>query len=338
MTDCERPLVSIIVPVYNVERYVDCCLDSIRRQTYDRLEIIMVEDCSTDSSLERLRAHLCDLRVRLIPHGRNYGLSAARNTGIEAATGEYLMFVDSDDAIAPKLVETCVAHALENRADVVVFDFAPFCDGDPLPVISEDVAGLRGRMLKGVEYLTLPHFAWLKFIRRGLLASSRLRFPVGYHYEDWPFHWELGFAAKAIYLVDGGGYAYRQRGASITASRGRKLLDQFKVQQMVLDAVREHGGLEEKIALSTKVCTSFWAVLSRIDAELLFEAVGSAKEMLASLRSVMSVFPHNVRTALMIGSLSLPTPVAYRAISLARWLKQILGMFGVGASREKGMI
>ena len=82
MTPASNPLVSVIVPVYNVERYVDECLASIRAQTYANLEILVVEDCSTDGSLQALTPHLDDPRVRLIRHGKNGGLSAARNTGI----------------------------------------------------------------------------------------------------------------------------------------------------------------------------------------------------------------------------------------------------------------
>lgn len=87
MNHQNNPLVSVIVPVYNVEQYLDECLYSIRQQTYENLEIIVVEDCSTDKSLEVLSKHLNDQRIKLIRHEKNSGLSAARNTGIDAAKG-----------------------------------------------------------------------------------------------------------------------------------------------------------------------------------------------------------------------------------------------------------
>ena len=129
MTQVTQPLVSIIVPVYNVERYVDECLASIRAQTYVNLEILLVEDCSTDGSLKALAPHLEDPRVRLIRHERNGGLSAARNTGIEAATGDYVMFVDSDDLVDVTLVAACVACAQRTGTEVVTYDCKPFMDG-----------------------------------------------------------------------------------------------------------------------------------------------------------------------------------------------------------------
>jgi glycosyltransferase involved in cell wall biosynthesis len=154
------PLVSVIVPVYNVERYVDCCLDSVRGQTYDRVEIIVVEDCSTDASLTRLNPHLRDPRVRLIRHEHNSGLSAARNTGIEAATGDYVMFVDSDDAIAPGLVDACVSHAKLTGADVLLYDFVAFHDGDVMPTLELTASTAVTKSLERAAYFKLQHFAW----------------------------------------------------------------------------------------------------------------------------------------------------------------------------------
>ena len=113
MNAIEKPLISIIVPVYNVERYIDACLDSIKQQTYKNSEIILVEDCSTDNSNQIIQAHLADQRIRIIQHKVNGGLSAARNTGMQAATGEYMMFVDSDDLIESTLVCSCWQAAVE---------------------------------------------------------------------------------------------------------------------------------------------------------------------------------------------------------------------------------
>src|SRR5690554_5458375 len=132
MSTARSPLVSIVIPLYNVEQYVDECLESVRQQTYENLEIIVVEDCSTDNSLKALEPYLADERVRLIQHEQNGGLSAARNTGIEAATGEYLMFVDSDDVVERTLVEVCIRAARRLSADVVTYGCIPFNDGEAI--------------------------------------------------------------------------------------------------------------------------------------------------------------------------------------------------------------
>lgn len=331
MSTLGRPLVSVIVPVYNVEQYLDCCLESVRSQTWEHLEIIVVEDCSTDDSLVRLQPHLADSRVCLIRHERNAGLAAARNTGIAAANGDYVLFVDSDDAIAPALVETCVATAAAEDVDAVVFDFEPFQDGEPLPALGQDVGG-GARLLDQTHYFRLPHFAWLKFIRRTLLADRALRFPVGYYYEDWPFHWELGLVARSMWQLDGRWYGYRQRPASISASSSRKLLDQFAVQEMVLHRMATRRNQVGARVLSEKVHDSFWTILTRIDAELLPEAVVRARRIRLELRRVEPAPSSHGRGAIMARILALPAGLAMTAIRLIRLLKR-----GAAPLRNKGI-
>lgn len=331
MSTPEGPLVSVIVPVYNVEQYLDCCLESIRAQTWEHLEIIVVEDGSADCSLTRLQPHLTDPRVRLIRHERNSGLSAARNTGIEAARGDYVLFVDSDDAIAPTLVAACAAAAQGQDADVVVFDFAPFSDGGPLPALGQ-AAGAGKRPLAQVDYFSLPHFAWLKFMRRSLLDDRELRFPVGYCYEDWPFHWELGLLARSLLELDGKWYAYRQRAASISASSGRKLLDQFAVQDMVLRRLAVHHNDAGMRVFSAKVHEAFWTVLTRIDPELLPEALARARQLQHALGRAGVAPSGGGRGAIMARVLALPPGLAKAAVRLARFAKR-----GAAPLRNRGM-
>jgi len=114
-------LVSIVVPVYNVEQYLDRCLESIVNQTYKRTEIILVDDGSTDSSSAMCdRWAAADSRVTVI-HKQNGGLGMARNTGLDHASGEYIFFLDSDDYVDVTMVEKCVRNARENGAEVVIF-------------------------------------------------------------------------------------------------------------------------------------------------------------------------------------------------------------------------
>jgi glycosyltransferase involved in cell wall biosynthesis len=285
MSATANPLVSIIVPVYNVERYLDECIESIRRQTYERLEIIVVEDCSTDGSKAELESHLADPRVRLIQHERNSGLSAARNTGIEAATGDFVLFVDSDDAIAPALVETCLSTAMESGADVVVFDFVTFQDGAAIPENKIKVGPLHIRQLEMLEYFGLPHFAWIKFIRAGLFQNPRLRFSVDLYYEDWPFHWELGFISNIILHLKFVGCHYRLRGDSITSAPGRRLLHITESQRLMAEIVERYQARKDvRRLLARKVQDGAWFVLTTIEDSFLLEAIRTVRAHVSLMR------------------------------------------------------
>lgn len=318
MNDSVSPLVTIIVPVYNVEGYVSNCLDSIQAQSYTRLEIILVEDCSTDGSLSELQRHMADPRLRLIRHANNAGLSAARNSGIEAATGDYIMFVDSDDVVARGLVAACVAQAAATGADVIGYDYQPFQDGEGPPDLVQPSVSIKATRLARSDYLRLPHFAWLKFIRSELLQDPRLRFPVGLHYEDWPFHWQLGFSAGVISHMSGSWVGYRQRSTSITGSVGRKLLDQFAVQAKVLEMVRDQGDAEDGAALADKIYQGFWSVLMRIESDSLNEAVDLARSLRSALAGARFFPSPDWRSRVMGLILASPSRLAALSIRLLR--------------------
>lgn len=285
MSIIEKPLISVIVPVYNVELYIDACLDSIKQQTYKNLEIIIVEDCSTDSSIQLLQSHLKDERIKLMQHEKNSGLSAARNTGIDAATGEYMMFVDSDDIVDARLVEACVRCAIKTGAELVTYGFTPFKDGIPNSELPYPPYNLELEyVIENEEYFNLSHFAWLKFIRTSVVKSASLSFPVGLYYEDWPFHWHLGLSTKNKYHKPVGFYFYRQRGTSITGSTGKKLLDLFVIHSRVMKLVQDYKAHEIQSVLANKIRQSHWSILTRIDSELLISALEKAKKAEKSMR------------------------------------------------------
>lgn len=121
--DAKKPLISVIVPVYNVEKYLPKCLDSLLAQTWQELEIIVVDDGSPDNSWDIMQEYARrDSRVRLIRQ-KNGGLSAARNAGVEAARGEWIGFLDSDDYVAPEMYERLYRAAVEQGAQMAVCSF-----------------------------------------------------------------------------------------------------------------------------------------------------------------------------------------------------------------------
>lgn len=321
MNSQHTPLVSVIVPVYNVEQYLDECLNSIRQQTYKNIEIIVVEDCSTDNSLNTLTKHLEDPRVKLIQHEKNSGLSAARNTGIDAAKGDYIMFVDSDDLVHLSLIKLCVKYAIVNDADLITYDFKAFEDGIKLSPQLDLSAVNNSKVLEQREaYFDQQHFAWLKFMRTSLVKTKSLYFPIGLYYEDWPFHWELGLVAKKKYHIPAELLLYRQRKTSITGSSGKKLLDLFKIHGLVLNLLEQYKAVSLKEKFANKVKMSQWSVLTRIDKNLLVQSLNDAKKIDKVLKNKNYKYEVNIRIIIINLIVSLPNILALKLLKLLRVL------------------
>lgn len=125
MENQNRPLVSIVIPVYKAENYIGKCIESLQHQTYSNLQIILIEDGSPDSS-----GRICDDyavkddRITVIHHERNMGVSKTRNDGLAIVKGEYIAFVDGDDYVAPTMIEDCLSTINEKQVDVVIFDIS----------------------------------------------------------------------------------------------------------------------------------------------------------------------------------------------------------------------
>lgn len=215
-----EPLISVIVPVYNVERYLDQCLESIVGQSYRHLEILVVDDGSTDGSGE-----MCDRwverdeRIRVI-HQPNGGLSAARNTALDVMTGDMVIMVDSDDVLHPEAATTLL-HAIEsNNADIVVGDYITVI-GDEQPQWPETQNnGSKYRSFTQCEALLavfyqsgLTHSAWARIYRARLFDD--IRYPVGRLYEDLAIIYPLLKKCEIIGKIDACVYGYRQRENSI---------------------------------------------------------------------------------------------------------------------------
>ena len=227
------PAISVIIPVYKVEPYLDACVSSVAGQTFSDLEILLVDDGSPDRCPE-----LCDTwaqkdpRVRVI-HQENGGLSAARNTGIEAATGEFLAFVDSDDMLEPDALRRAWEAQQACQADLVIFNLV-YVDEHNHPLPAPDFSGFRDEVLTADEvwqrYFALAEqkiyyvVAWNKLYRRELFKT--LRYAPGKRYEDQFLLPGLLAQCKTVACLKYVGYRYAQRGGSIMAQgSSRNYLD-----------------------------------------------------------------------------------------------------------------
>lgn len=223
---CEKPTISIIVPVYNVEKYLPECIESILAQTFTDFELILVEDGSPDNC-----PALCDAaaekdaRIRVI-HQKNGGLSAARNAGLDAARGAWIGFVDSDDYIAPEMYEVLHQAVQSTGADLALCDYAEVDEaGKPCPPmhVSLSEGELTGQKLLKRASGLMVQLAWNKLYRRAIF--TQLRYPEGKLNEDLFLIPEVCLQIQKAVVVPKALYYYVQRGGSIMS--GNKTLRHF---------------------------------------------------------------------------------------------------------------
>lgn len=177
-------LVSVVVPVYKVGQYLERCVKSICEQTYQELEIILVNDGSPDrcgEMCEELAQK--DNRIQVL-HKQNGGLSDARNAGVKLATGKYLLFVDSDDYIAKDLVEKTVTEAEKMACDMVLFDYYCVENGIEEVRTTQIPGGKVISLEKEHQLLLAPPAAWAKLFNREFYVKADCPFPKGLYFED----------------------------------------------------------------------------------------------------------------------------------------------------------
>src|SRR3954454_4370995 len=208
------PRVSVVVPIYNVETYLEPCLESLAAQTFADLEVVLVNDGSNDRSPAIAGAFSTrDPRFKLV-HRSNGGLSAARNTGIDVATGEFLAFVDSDDLVTPAAYELLVGALDESGSD--------FASGNVHRLSRSGTRQARFLARTFAETRLKTHItrdrlllhdrtAWNKLWRRSFWDAQGRRFPEGRTYEDIPVTLPLHFAARSVDVLADVVYYWRTR-------------------------------------------------------------------------------------------------------------------------------
>lgn len=236
-------LVSIVVPVYNVEKYLNRCLDSISLQTYKNIEIILVDDGTQDNS-----GAICDTwsdkdpRVTVI-HQKNGGLSNARNSGIAKANGEYLVFVDSDDIVAHNMVERLVILLEGEHADIAICGVYHIFDESRISFDTEEASVKvfdRRSAIKELWYQKsfLPS-AWGKIYKRQLFDTSR--FTEGILFEDIDLMHELFWKSRKIVYAELPLYGYVHRENSITTAKfSKKDCDILQIAEKLLIFAKEN--------------------------------------------------------------------------------------------------
>lgn len=244
--------VSVIVPVYKVEKYLDVCLDSILNQTFEDFEVICINDGSPDSCIDILRQYsLLDKRIKVYSQ-KNQGLSAARNLGMKYAGGEFITFVDSDDFLSPVALERMYQNITENKSDYMfsyVYQVFPerllFWE---LPNIKEFKKAIQKPVfnendLDAEFYLKFIFSAWAKMYRREFIKN--FSFPEGLIFEDLPFFASCYLNAKKISYDFEPLYFYRKNPNSIIGNAGKNFIDIFKINEITNKIFEECGKLDK---------------------------------------------------------------------------------------------
>lgn len=213
------PLISVIIPCYNVENYIEECMNSIIHQSYKNLEIIVVNDGSMDNTKQRISLFLEDKRVKYIEQ-ENQGQSKARNSALEIMQGKYVCFVDGDDCIHRDFIKFLYQEIIENNADISVCDFIKFQDSEKIDFIkdSDNTKNILKRKEAYNVLLTDVRLCvvWNKLYKVKLF--DKLRFEMGRNYEDeLLIHHILGKVEKIV-MSNRKLYYYRQRIGSIMSS------------------------------------------------------------------------------------------------------------------------
>ena len=219
-------LISVIVPVYNTETYLETCLGSLLRQSYENIEIIAVNDGSTDGSLSVMeRFALKDPRMKTVSI-ENSGLSAARNVGLDMASGDWLMFVDSDDYVDEEFCAHSLENVIKNNAEIGIVSYRRIDpdggEGGPAIPIENNVL-TREQVMKRLSEIGLEHYMWNKIFRKDLFDG--IRFPAGELWEDIAVLYLLLDRSHRVSLSDEPLYNYVRHPGTIM---GHHMLRSYK--------------------------------------------------------------------------------------------------------------
>lgn len=248
--------VSVIVPVFNSEKYLQKCIESLLNQSLSELEIIIIDDASSDGSKEILKKYLTDKRIKVVSKPVNEGVSAARNDGINIATREYIGFVDSDDYVAKDMFEKMYQSAIDQRADVVSAGHVNWDEENnsmishpsPLPANNNIDSAQMRRYLSQSNKTRFLWYAWRNIYKRDMLNTNNILFEkdikIG---EDSIFNLKAFYYAKRTYVMNEQFYYYRDTPNSLTSKKGKiYLTESLKLQYLRKVQLFEEFGLGDE--------------------------------------------------------------------------------------------
>lgn len=266
--------VSVVIPIYNVEDYLGECLDSVTNQTLTDIEIICVNDGSTDRSLEILKEYASrDSRIMVIDQ-ENGGHAVATNRGMKLAQGEYLYLMDSDDIVDVHALEETVKVADEKNVDFVIFqainyymDTGEYKEQENYSM--DELADFVGDSV--FNWKDIKDYAWSitvtpwsKIYRRDFIEKNNCSFPEGLVFDDNIFFWEVLFSAERITFYRKHLFTRRWHSSSSTMAGNRNFMDGIVILKLVWETFRRFGTFEDfkETLYHRRVSTSYWRMIA----------------------------------------------------------------------------
>ena len=244
-------MISVIIPVYNVEDYLHVCLNSVLKQTYQNFEIICFDDASTDSSTEILEYFTQkDSRIKILKNDSNKGPGYSRNKGLEVAQGKYISFLDADDWFSPDAFEILIHKCEQENLDVLIFKnivyyeesqdfgFEKYYDMEFMNKFENKI--FNHWDLDKTKLFVMSNAPWSKFYLKSFLDENDIRFPnENLIHEDNPFYCKVITSAKRVSLIGKYLYNRRRRPDSIMTLNNERLFDNIEIMYKVLDVFFE---------------------------------------------------------------------------------------------------
>lgn len=263
-------MVSIIIPVYNVEEYIEECLESILAQTYKDIELLIVDDGSTDNSLELIREYENKFKKIRIFTQQNKGVSEARNLALNYVSGEFVLYIDPDDFLEPVMIEKMVNKAQKYNSDITICGYYLYYSKDNVNNKIFTYGINESKNLSSLEVIDmmlnykLQGQLWNKLFKKDILINNNFKFEPGRYIQDIFPVFKAVLKSNNIIFVDEPLYYYRQRMSSTVNKKSKKLAeDYFHAMYSIMNYIKEENVKVDKnsyIAFRTIVLSNFIAM------------------------------------------------------------------------------
>lgn len=318
----KRPKISIIIPVYGVEPYIEACVRSVMSQDYQgELECLLIDDCGPDKSIDVAKELLSEysggIDFRIIHHERNKGLSGTRNTGINEATGDYCYFLDSDDELTPDCISSLARPLVQQYVDMVIGEYTVTGSNKPFKHLKINDGLYEGHnvIAKSYNEYKWPQIAVAKLYSLDFLKSHKQIFMEGIIHEDELWSGELACLLRSVYVVNKPTYIYKVRAGSITtANNYERRKDAYcRILPSFLDFLRRNNLDKdvESLHILNRFVIQFMTITQDLKPSCRKECYLSIRKMIDIPSKYLCSLSNGLRKAILQSHYLLPPSIGY---------------------------